>query len=81
MILFRHSLCCLLRHFQCPSSNRELRRKGFTGKIFGVTGNVNQTDVDYFVASGANAVVGKPLSKKKVEQMLTGEWVSGCMSG
>ena len=52
---------------------RELRCKGFTGKIIAVTGNVNQADVDHFLASGADSVVGKPLTKKKMEQILAGE--------
>ena len=43
----------------------EIRRLGFTGKIFGITGNGYQSDIDAFEAHGADEVLVKPLSMDK----------------
>ncbi len=40
---------------------------GFTLPIVGVTGNVLCTDVDYFMAQGADAVLPKPLQLAALE--------------
>lgn len=39
-----------------------IRELGYTGKIFGVTGNVLQVDLDAFKAHGCTEVLMKPLS-------------------
>mmetsp|Transcript_17611 Transcript_17611/g.24175 ORF Transcript_17611/g.24175 Transcript_17611/m.24175 type:complete len:820 (-) Transcript_17611:228-2687(-) len=45
-----------------PEAIAELRRLEFKTLIIGVTGNVMQADVDYFMDHGADAVLSKPLS-------------------
>merc|ERR1712226_261277 len=45
-----------------PDATYEIRKLGFTGNIFGVTGNLLGDDVDYFLDKGANQVLGKPIS-------------------
>jgi len=40
-----------------PAAARVLRGTGFTGSIYGLTGNAVQSDVDEFVAAGANRVI------------------------
>ena len=44
-----------------PTATKEIRSLGYTGLIFGVTGNTLVADIDYFIASGANQVLAKPL--------------------
>jgi CheY-like chemotaxis protein len=39
-----------------PTATAELRAKGYTGAIFGVTGNGMASDVEYFLSSGADKV-------------------------
>lgn len=39
-----------------PTATAELRAKGYTGAIFGVTGNGMASDVEYFINSGADKV-------------------------
>ena len=39
-----------------PSATKQIRDLGYTGKIFAVTGNVLQHDIDHFIACGANLV-------------------------
>ena len=43
-----------------PTATREIRSLGYTAPIFGVTGNTLDTDIDYFINSGANRVLAKP---------------------
>jgi len=60
--------CCIMMDFQMPNMNgpeatRRIREMGFKSlKIIGVTGNVMSGDVDYFLESGANHVLEKPLN-------------------
>lgn len=51
-----------------PSSVRELRRRGYRGLVIGVTGNLQQSDVEAFLMSGVDRVMMKPLD---VEQFLS----------
>jgi CheY-like chemotaxis protein len=51
-----------------PTATAQLRELGCTVPIIGVTGNVLPADVQYFLDSGANAVLPKPL---KVAQLDT----------
>lgn len=46
-------------------ASAEIRNLGFTGLIFGVTGNVFQTDIDEFMAQGADEVIAKPVSAER----------------
>ena len=43
----------------------KIRELGFTGLIFGGTGNVFQTDIDEFIAQGADEVIAKPVSPER----------------
>ena len=45
-----------------PDATAVLRQRGYTGTILGVTGNVLQEDVDYFISKGADDVLPKPVS-------------------
>lgn len=47
-----------------PTATAELRAMGYTGAIVGVTGTGLTTDVEYFLRSGANKVLLKPLDMK-----------------
>ena len=47
-----------------------IRALGYTGKIFGVTGNAFQSDIDQFIAHGADEVVVKPVSIDKYAYMV-----------
>lgn len=44
------------------AATRLIRALGFAGKVYGVTGNALQSDVDDFIAHGADEVLLKPLS-------------------
>lgn len=43
---------------------------GYDGLVLGVTGNVHEDDVRDFIASGANAVIPKPLRREVFEEHL-----------
>ena len=43
-------------------ASKRVRQLGFRGKIFGVTGNAFQSDIDEFFSHGADEVVVKPVS-------------------
>jgi CheY-like chemotaxis protein len=43
-------------------ATKRIRELGYTGKIFGVTGNGFQSDIDEFIAHGADEVLVKPVS-------------------
>ena len=47
-----------------------IRKLGFTGRIFGVTGNAFQSDIDQFIAYGADEVVVKPVSIDRYAYMV-----------
>ena len=48
-----------------PDATAELRKAGYNGMVVGVTGNVLQDDIDYFLKCGADAVLSKPLNIPK----------------
>ena len=43
-----------------PTATKEIRSLGYTAPIFGVTGNTLDSDVNYFIQSGADRVLAKP---------------------
>jgi CheY-like chemotaxis protein len=43
-----------------------LRENGFTGPIIGVTAATIGEERDKLIAAGANAAIGKPLTKEKL---------------
>jgi CheY-like chemotaxis protein len=44
-----------------PGATKQIRDMGYTGKIFGLTGNALQSDIDTFTDAGADQVLIKPL--------------------
>ena len=44
-----------------PTATRIIRSSGYKAPIFGVTGNTLDSDINYFLDSGANQVLAKPL--------------------
>ena len=44
-----------------PSATKRIREMGYTGKIFGCTGNALQADIEIFKTAGANEVLLKPM--------------------
>ena len=51
-------------------ATRELRGKGFEGRIVGVTGNAGTALEENFLSSGADEITVKPLSKEAIEAVL-----------
>ena len=47
-----------------PSATSRLRELGYTIPIIGVTGNILNEDVKYFIQSGADSVLPKPIIMK-----------------
>ena len=54
-----------------PDSATIMKEVGFRGKIFGVTGNVLQSDIEEFVNHGADEVFAKPLVASQVQQIVS----------
>ena len=46
-----------------PEASKAIRSLGYTGKIVGISGNVNEEDVKVFLSSGADLVLSKPVKK------------------
>ena len=55
-----------------PDATAEMRRRGFSMLVIGLTGNVMQLDVDVFMQNGADGVLSKPLSVQKLMDTLKG---------
>lgn len=53
-----------------PEATKRIRKLGFRGKIFGVTGNVLADDIQNFLNSGANKVYLKPVKDLVLEKIL-----------
>lgn len=51
-----------------PDATKRIRSLGYTGIILGVTGNVLSEDVEFFLQHGANEVLPKPVSLKKIQK-------------
>jgi CheY-like chemotaxis protein len=45
-----------------PTATKAIRGLGYEAPIFGLTGNTLSSDVEYFLASGADRVLAKPLN-------------------
>ena len=52
-----------------PEATRIIRSLGYTGPIFGVTGNVLAEDIAMFKDHGADDVVAKPVQYKKIDEL------------
>jgi CheY-like chemotaxis protein len=61
-----------------PVAVSHLRANGFSGKIYGVTGNALPEDVDDFLMRGVDAVKIKPVTKHVLLDMLRGMWLRIC---
>lgn len=69
--------CCILMDFEMPILNgpdttKALRDLGYCMPIFGLTGNVMQDDIQYFLSSGADHVLAKPLQVIEFMDMYNG---------
>jgi CheY-like chemotaxis protein len=53
-----------------PTACKAIRALGYKGLIFGVTGNYRERDVEFFVNSGADAVLSKPFDTDKFQQCM-----------
>lgn len=51
-----------------PDATQRIRALGYKGIILGVTGNVLSEDVEFFMQHGANEVMPKPVSLKKIQK-------------
>jgi CheY-like chemotaxis protein len=51
-------------------STKIIRETGFTGKIYGVTGNVFSADVQDFLDHGVDRVYCKPLSSQQYSDII-----------
>ena len=50
-----------------PEAAKRIREMGYGGIIFGVTGNILEEDVDFFMDNGANEVLPKPISMAQID--------------
>jgi CheY-like chemotaxis protein len=53
-----------------PTATRLIRKMGFKGPIYGVTGNALQSDIDFFTSCGLNGVFLKPLNIKAFHEAI-----------
>ena len=53
-----------------PTATEAIRRLGYSGPIFGVTGNTLDSDVNHFISHGADAVLSKPFDYKRFKQLM-----------
>jgi CheY-like chemotaxis protein len=54
-----------------PTATVEVRRLGYRGIIIGLTGQMQQEEVDVFLQSGADEVLGKPLDMARLLELLS----------
>jgi CheY-like chemotaxis protein len=77
---------CMMPLCNGPTATRKIREMGFTGLIFGLTGNGLKGDIEHFESCGANRVFIKPLDIEvfnkaiigNINQSLSGEYDSVC---
>ena len=43
-----------------PTATKHIRSFGYKAPIFGVTGNTLESDINYFLQSGADKILAKP---------------------
>lgn len=60
----------IMNHMNGPDAAQMMRAAGFEGLIIGVTGNVMVTDVDGYIAAGANLVLFKPINPPEILPVL-----------
>lgn len=54
-----------------PNATKQIREAGFTGKIYGVTGNFTENDVDMFMNHGVDKVFIKPLRVCHIQEIIS----------
>eukprot|EP01036_Dinobryon_divergens_P024900 gene24900-33391_t len=54
-----------------PEAARAMRAEGFQGFIVGVTGNLMKDDVNEYIISGADSVLGKPVNIEEIKKILS----------
>lgn len=59
-----------------PDAVKLMREEGFEKIIFGVTGETSSIETDYFLNSGVDAVLEKPLNLASLRKVLNGEYLS-----
>ena len=64
----------VMPHMDGPTATKEIRSLGYTAPIFGVTGNILDSDVRHFTDSGANLVLTKPFNMKIFEKAMICSW-------
>ena len=55
-----------------PEATRAIRKLGFAGKIFGVTGHSDEGSIDDFLAKGADKIILKPMTKDTLTMIIEG---------
>jgi len=50
-----------------PTAVREIRKLGFRGRIVGLTGQMQSTEVKFFLQSGVDEVLSKPLDMPRLK--------------
>ena len=53
-----------------PTATKEIRKLGYKGAIFGVTGNGLQSDLKHFESCGADKVFIKPFQLKQFDDAM-----------
>ena len=66
---------CILMDSSMPfmdglEATKRIRSLGYTGKLFGVTGNALPSDIDNFRCAGADSIFIKPLTKENIVDIL-----------
>ena len=56
-----------MKEMHGPEAARIIRATGFTGFIVGVTGNVNESDLDDYLRAGADFVLAKPPRQQDIQ--------------
>lgn len=55
-----------------PDATRRMRTLSFKGIVLGITGNVQNEDIEYFMKHGADEVFPKPVSLKEIQRFWRG---------
>jgi CheY-like chemotaxis protein len=58
-----------------PTATEEIRKLGYKGLIFGVTGNFLDSDVTFFISRGADAVLSKPFDPTVFHRIMREKYV------
>lgn len=55
-----------------PEAAEAIRKLGYKGKIFGVTGHSDEASINEFLRKGADRVIVKPMTQGALSQILDG---------